>query len=346
MARLLRPADPTAHVPDEDELAAAARIAAASTRSSAYLALTSDKSLLFNANRSAFLMYAIEGTSWVAMGDPVGPPAEATELAWRFRELCDRHAGWPVFYQVAAEQLPLYLDLGLSLLKLGEEARVPLSTFSIDGESSLWMRQARQKVAHVGCTFEVVPQAAVEAVLPEIEKVSDEWLTTRQVREKGFSLGFFRADYLRRFPLAVVRHEERIVGFANVWPGADKQELSPDMMRFRPSCPAGVMDYLFIELMLWGQAEGYQWFNLGMAPLSGLDVGPLAPLWNRLGTLVFRYGEHFHSFQGLRQYKEEFGPRWEPKYLASPGGLRLPRILANVATLISGSADRHSAGGA
>lgn len=114
-------------------------------------------------------------------------------------------------------------------------------------------------------------------------------------------------------------------------------------MRYRPSGPSGVMDFLFIKLMLWGRTEGYEWFNLGMAPLSGLEIGPLAPLWNRVGTLVFRHGEHFYNFQGLRQYKEKFDPQWEPKYLASPGGLRLPRILANVATLVAGGAGRDEA---
>ncbi|HEY8183629.1 MAG TPA: phosphatidylglycerol lysyltransferase domain-containing protein, partial [Thermoanaerobaculia bacterium] len=49
-----------------------------------------------------------------------------------------------------------------------------------------------------------------------------------------------------------------------------------------------------------------------------------------------RFGEHFYNFQGLRQYKEKFDPIWEPMYLASPGGLALPRILTNLATLISG----------
>ena len=76
--------------------------------------------------------------------------------------------------------------------------------------------------------------------------------------------------------------------------------------------------------------------NLGMAPLSGLEDRTLTPLWNRLGAFVFRHGEHFYNFQGLRQYKEKFAPEWTPRYLASPGGLALPRILANVATLISG----------
>ena len=88
--------------------------------------------------------------------------------------------------------------------------------------------------------------------------------------------------------------------------------------------------------MLWGKQQGYNWFNLGMAPLAGLEDRALAPLWNRLGAFVFQHGENFYNFQGLRQYKEKFIPEWRPKYLASPGGLALAQILANLATLISG----------
>src|SRR5262249_38311956 len=219
VARLMRPAEPQADLPKESELADAARIAALAPRTAAWLSLLGDKSLIFNPQRSAFLMYAIEGASWVVLGDPVGPRAEAAELAWRFREQCDRHAAWPVFYQVAAENLPLYLDLGLSLLKLGEEARVPLAQFGTEGGANRWIRHTISKADHAGCSFEVVPQADVESLLNELQQVSDEWLTTRNAQEKGFSLGYFRRDYLRRFPMAVVRHDERIVGFANVLAG-------------------------------------------------------------------------------------------------------------------------------
>ena len=69
-----------------------------------------------------------------------------------------------------------------------------------------------------------------------------------------------------------------------------------------------------IVLMLWGKEQGYRWFNLGMAPFSGIENRALAPLWNRLGAFVFRYGEHFYNFQGLRQYKEKFDPQWRPRY--------------------------------
>lgn len=106
-------------------------------------------------------------------------------------------------------------------------------------------------------------------------------------------------------------------------------------MRFLPDAPHGVMDYLFISLMLWGKQQGYRWFNLGMAPLAGLTNRPYAPLWHRVGSMIYQHGEHFYNFQGLRSYKEKFDPVWEPRYLASPGGMALPRIMTNLTTLIS-----------
>jgi len=106
-------------------------------------------------------------------------------------------------------------------------------------------------------------------------------------------------------------------------------------VRFAPGAPHGAMDYLFAELLLWGRDQGYRWFNLGMAPLSGLEDRALAPLWNRLGAFLFRHGEHFYNFQGLRAYKEKFEPVWEPRYLVCRGGIELPRALLDVAALVS-----------
>jgi phosphatidylglycerol lysyltransferase len=49
-----------------------------------------------------------------------------------------------------------------------------------------------------------------------------------------------------------------------------------------------------------------------------------------------RFGDHFYNFQGLRAYKEKFNPVWQSRYLAAPGGLTLPRTLADIGALISG----------
>lgn len=73
-----------------------------------------------------------------------------------------------------------------------------------------------------------------------------------------------------------------------------------------------------------------------MAPLSGLESHPLAPLWRRLGTLIFRHGGHFHLFEGRRAYKAKFHPERRPKYIAAPRGLGLPAPLLDVSALIAG----------
>ena len=203
------------------------------------------------------------------------------------------------------------------------------------------MRRAVNAVERNGVRFEVVDPACVPALLPALRRVSDEWLATKRAREKGFSLGYFDEAYLAHFPVAVAWRRddgggERPVAFANVWRGADRRELSVDLMRYAADAPDGVMDYLFARLMLWGRAEGFAEFDLGMAPLSGFETRAVAPLWSRAGAAVFRHGEHFYNFRGLRRYKEKYDPVWVPKYLASPGGLVLPRVLANVTTLIAG----------
>ena len=96
------------------------------------------------------------------------------------------------------------------------------------------------------------------------------------------------------------------------------------------------MEFLFVELMLWGRERGYRWCDLGLAPLSGIEDRALGSLWNRIGSLIYQQGEHFYNFQGLRQYKEKFDPVWKPLYMASPGAFALPTILANVTALVSG----------
>jgi phosphatidylglycerol lysyltransferase len=336
LARLLSPVPPVAALPGPADIDRAGALARVSPRSSAHLVLLGDKFLLFHESGAGVLMYGVHGRGWVSMSDPVGPPEVRRELAWRFHELADRHGGLTVFYEVADENLSIYLDLGLQLRKLGEEARVPLEGFSLVGHARKGLRQCVSRMAREGCHFEIVPAAGVPPLLDELEVVSNEWLASKHTREKRFSLGRFDRVYLARLPIALVRREARIVAFATVWAGDAKEEMSIDLMRHADAAPSGVMEFLFTELMRWGSAAGYRWFSLGMAPLAGLQHHRLAPLWNRCGALLFRHGEHFYNFQGLRAFKDKFDPVWQPRYLASPGGLTTPFVLGHVAALVSG----------
>jgi len=306
-----------------------------SRRTYANLAFLGDKIFFVSETGNAFIMYGVRGQSWVAMGDPVGPQQEWQDLIWQFSETCDRHGSMPVFYEVDGENLPYYADLGLTSLKIGEEGRVPLETFSLEGSGGKHLRYTLHKCEKEGCEFEVLSISEAAASMGRFRDISDAWLEEKSTREKGFSLGFFDEKYLKHFPAAVVRKAGQTLAFANLWCTADKEELSIDLMRHLPDSPEGLMDYLFVRLMQWGRREGYKWFNLGMAPLSGLADRSLARLWVRFGNFVFQHGEHFYNFQGLRKYKEKFAPQWYPKYLVCPGGLKASRVLSDVLSLTS-----------
>ncbi len=336
VAHLLRPARAPTVVPDAAIMQVVRDLVSRSPQASACLALLGDKSFVFSDDHHGFIMYAVSGRSCVSMGDPVGPADCHAELVWRFRELCDRWDTCPVFYEALAANLPLYLDLGLYPLKFGEEARVPLGNFSLEGSGRKAQRYIVRRIERDGGSFEVVAQEVVPDLLSHLKLISDDWLAARRTREKGFSLGCFDEQYLCEFPVALVRVNGAAVAFANLWCSGEQEEISPDLIRHSSAAPPSVMEYLFLKIILWAQSRGYRWCNLGMAPLAGLESHALAPLWHRLGALAYLYGEPFYNFQGLRQFKQKFDPEWRPKYLVCPGGLLVPRVLANVASLVSG----------
>lgn len=340
LVNLLRPARPEPSDAGPRDLERARAIIARGARTLANAALSGDKRLLFSESGDVFLMYQIARRSWVALGDPVGEAAGAEELVRRFQEMAERHGGHTVFYQTGAEWLPLYEDLGLAPLQIGEEARVALGPLALEASSSASLRHAHRQARRARLSFEIVPAGHADAIMPALKRISDAWLARQATGERRFSVGFFSPRYLSCFPLAVVRHGARPVAFANLWVTGARAELAVDLMRFGPEAPPCTMDYLLIEVMRWGSVRGYHWIDLGMAPLAGLERHPLAPAWHRAGHYVFPHGEHFDRIEQLRQYLARFDPRWEPRYLLAHGGLTLPRVLVDVAELIGGRIGR------
>ncbi|CAH0065607.1 bifunctional lysylphosphatidylglycerol flippase/synthetase MprF [Stenotrophomonas geniculata] len=335
LARLLHSTRSPLPAADEATLQSLAPVLAGATDTQACLVLTADKAVLRDDAKQGFVMMQRYGGSLIAMGDPVGPPDVARALIWRFREEADRLGLRPVFYQVGETYWQTYLDLGLGLVKLGEEAMVPLHDFGLEGRERADLRQAWNRGKRGGLSFRVAPVEEIPSLLPRLHAISNAWLEDKAGDEKGFSLGSYDPDYLVRFPVALVEAEGQIVAFANLWQAPAGAELSVDLMRHVNEAPKGTMDFLFIELFLWGRAQGYARFSLGMAPLSGLAQHRLAGRWNRLAGLLARHGERFYGFSGLRRFKSKFDPQWRPRYLAAPGGMHLPAALLDATRLIS-----------
>ncbi|MGD9807867.1 MAG: bifunctional lysylphosphatidylglycerol flippase/synthetase MprF [Deferribacterales bacterium] len=307
----------------------------------AYLAYLSDKKYIFSESRDLFIMYGISGRSFISMGDPVGANENADTvggLIRDFRRTAVQHGCSSAFYEISAKYIPQYIESGYKIFKIGEEARVDLGTFSLQGGHWSGTRNNIKKLEKGGCDVRMLEGEELDAMMTALKEISDQWLENKSTREKKFSLGLFDEAYLRKTKVAAVFCEGKPVAFANLWRTNDKSEMSVDLMRYSNDAPAGVMEFLFVKLMLIGQEEGYKYFNLGMAPLSGIDANQYSPLWNKVAEKIYKHGETFYNFKGLRSYKSKFRPEWEPKYIAVHGLFALPKTIANVASLISGSA--------
>jgi len=333
---LIRPVRLRPSLPSAEDMEIIKSIIDRSGNSDGNLALLGDKYIFFNSDKTAFIMYGIQGKSWIVLGDPIGSRDDIQEIIWDFREESHKEDANLVFFEVSQEYLPVYIETGMNILKIGEIAHVDLLNFNIQGSDNRGLRHSLNKTLKENYSFEIIPEEKLPEIIDELKIVSDNWLGEKNTKEKQFSIGFFDEKYLRNFKMAVVKKENSIIAFANIMQTSVKDELTIDLMRHHTSAPGGIMDFLFINIMLWGKENGFKYFNLGSVPLSGLVNKPLAPLWNRIGALIYGYSEKFYNFQGLRSYKNKFHPEWQPRYLVYSKPLALPKTLIDIAVLVSG----------
>lgn len=95
-----------------------------------------------------------------------------------------------------------------------------------------------------------------------------------------------------------------------------------------------MMDGLYLNTML-SVKEQYDYFNMGMAPLSNVGSHKYAFYRERFAGRIFETISHIYSFKGLRNYKEKFNPNWEPRYLVYKKGNSLVTSMIRVSYLIN-----------
>ncbi|CDZ44990.1 phosphatidylglycerol lysyltransferase domain-containing protein [Neorhizobium galegae] len=322
--------------PASDEMDRAVEILATQPNASAGLVRLGDKKLLFSDCGDAFIMYAQQGRSWVALFDPVGCRKAWSGLTLKFMEQARKSGCRAVFYQVSPDFLPLTVEAGLKPYKLGEQAIVDLAKFDLKGGAWLKLRRSINRAERDGLQFSMLTAEQVPDVLDELLTVSSTWLSAQNAAEKGFSLGTFQPRYVAAGPVAVIRLEGRIVAFANILATASDGDAFIDLMRHIPNTHRGLMDLLFVRIMEHLRTAGFRTLNLGMAPLAGLSTHSKAPLWNHVGERIFQNGERFYNFRGVRLFKDKFDPEWQPRYIAV-SGRGLPVVsLVDVTMLIGG----------
>ncbi len=303
-----------------------------------HLLFLGDKNLFWSRDRRSVIGYGRIRDRLVALGDPCGDPQSMDAAIMEFREFADRHNLVPVFYEVSAQHAHRYHDAGFALFKLGEMAYVDIAGFSLSGKRGESLRHSVNRARRIGLSIEWLQPPFDPRTWQTLQTISDAWKAEHRTAEKTFSLGNFTASYLSLTPVAAVKFEGRVVAFANLMPdyGDAHDELSIDLMRHLPDAPASTMDFLFVELIDYARRHNYRYFNLGVAPLSGVGRTRFARAGERLARFAFDFGSRLYNYKGVRSFKEKFRPQWRSCYLAYPAFTPLPALLLDTAALISG----------
>jgi phosphatidylglycerol lysyltransferase len=222
-----------------------------------FFKLFPDKSYFFSPRQDCFLAYRVGGSFAVVLGDPVGREESIADTVQEFAALC-RDNGWSFgLYQVGPWHLPLYLRLGLKKLKVGDDAIVDLTQFSLEGGTGREFRGKIRQIEKLGIRAERYEPPVPETVLRQVKEVSDEWLRIPGRRERRFTLGLFDPHYLRSTTIFAARDAQgRMLAFLNLIPPYRRGETTADLMRRRTDAPNGVMDYLFVKLFLEEKQRG------------------------------------------------------------------------------------------
>ena len=287
----------------------------------------SDKTFFFSESRQCFIAFRVGGGYAMALGDPVGPEEEIEPTIRNFEQYCAQNDWRIAFHQTLPDFLPVYQKLGFRKLKIGDDAIVNLSTFSLDGKEAKKLRHEVNQLEKQGFKFTRHDPPIPADVIEQLKQVSDGWLQIPGRRERIFTLGTFDRDYVRSTPVyAAADSTGKIWAFMNSIPSFCKGEATIDLMRHVPDAPPGMMDYLFIKLFFAKKAEGFERFSLGMAPMAGFQEHEEASAEERAVHYFMQQLGFLFSYQGLLHYKAKFATLWEPRYTIYRNVLSLPRL--------------------
>jgi lysyl-tRNA synthetase class 2 len=309
--------------------AAAELVRAHGSDTLSFFKLRADKHYFFSSDRSAFVGYRVENGVLLLSGDPVGPGAALESLLSDLRDFA--HARALKLGAVGASErlLPLWDELGLRTMYLGDEAIIELGEFSLEGRPIRKVRQSVSRLRKAGFTAELHRVAALEPlVAKEVEGVLERGRDGAP--ERGFSMAMdsLRGDHEQDTLVVLARDESEpdrpVRGVLHFVPCYGRSAMSLSFMRRDPQTPNGLTEFLVVSAVELLRERGVDEMSLNFAAFARWIHSPERPAERALGKL-FALGNRFFQIESLYRFNAKFFPRWEPRYLVYEGAFGLPR---------------------
>jgi lysyl-tRNA synthetase class 2 len=292
----------------------------------AYFKLRRDQHYFFGPDERAFLGYRIESGVLLVSGDPVGPTEAVPALLRELGRFAQARGLRIAVLGAGAALRPLWEQLGLKALYIGDEAIVETVRFSLEGRAIRKVRQSVSRLERLGYRVELRELASLGAAeVAELERVGELW--RRGAPERGFSMSL---DALRRddhgdsFVVRALDADGDVRGFLHLVPSYGRPAVSLSAMPRDPETPNGLVEFLVAHAVELLRERGIEEVSLNFAAFGRLVHSPRGRAERALGRLL-SLADSFFQIERLYRFNAKFFPRWEPRYLLFEGRLGLPR---------------------
>lgn len=261
----------------------------------------------------AFVAYRDTGAAWVV----AGPPLAAAE---RYSEVAEHFA----MAAVRARRRVCWIDVGA---RFSERTGIPAT---LVGEEPQWdarawerllascktIRSQVRRAANKGVTPRILAPhevAVTSSLRPRLEALVGQWAAGRSLAPLGFLMQIEPFSYPQERRYIVAERGDQFVALLAAAPIYARRGWLVEHVFRAPNAPNGTAELLVDHLMRRCAAEYEPFVSLGLAPLHG----PVPASLRWLGRL----GRGLYDVEGLSAFRERLRPdRWEPRYLAYPGG--------------------------
>jgi lysyl-tRNA synthetase class 2 len=309
--------------------AAAALVRAHGSDTLSFFKLRSDKQYFFSADRSAFVGYRVENGVLLLSGDPVGPAAALRPLLADLKAFAHTRGLKLAAVGASGRLLPLWEELGLRTMYLGDEAIIELGVFSLEGRAIRKVRQSVSRLRKAGYAAELCRVSELEpGVAAEVEEVLEHG--REGAPERGFSMAMdsLRGEYEADTLVVIARDESEpdrpVRGVLHFVPCYGRSAMSLSFMRRDPRTPNGLTEFLVVSAVELLRERGVDEMSLNFAAFARWIHSPERPAEKALGRLI-ALGNRFFQIESLYRFNAKFFPRWDPRYLVYEGPFGLPR---------------------
>jgi lysyl-tRNA synthetase class 2 len=293
----------------------------------AYFKLRRDQHYLFSPDRRAFLGYRVETGVLLVSGDPVGPEAAIPNLLRELSLFAEERGLRIAALGVGERLLPLWNQLGLRSLYLGDEGVVDTRSFSLEGRAIRKVRQSVSRLERSGYTADVQDLAGLDGLqLAELERVSRDWRAGSPERGFTMSLDALRQEDHGDSLVVVGRDSEGLIrGFLHFAPSYGRPAVSLSLMRRDRETPNGLTEFLVVKAIELLRERGVEEASLNFSVFARLIHEPRGRLELIVGRVLLQ-ADAFFQIERLYRFNAKFFPRWEPRYLVYERRLGLPRV--------------------